>query len=145
MKILVELISKNNIIIKRKRYKILGNRIIIEKPSKGAGNKGYLPEFNSDSILTYEVGLPFLKIIRRKVQLMQDSDKCIEFNEKPENINFNYPSKETVKKWFEAEVLKHSGKVNYKIDIPITFTLLLIMSFVLSFLTFLVTTGRIRI
>lgn len=146
-KIRVEIIGENNIVLHRRRFKYEGNKIIIEKPSKGRGKIGYEPSFSKDSILTYEVGVSPFKFLRRKVVLVNGADKCVEWFNTPPNVIFepNIPDQTTLKRIFSANVLEKAGTLASKVQVPTIMYVFLFMSFAISFLTFLVVTGRVRI
>lgn len=138
-KILVEIIGKNNQIIKRKKYKIEENKIIIEKPSKGRGKAGYKVDFTKDSIIYYYR----LGFLRQKIMLIEGSFKCLDW--KDGQTDFNYPTKNTIKSWFDVNVLDKASNIGTKVQIPLYVSMLIFAGLVFNFLTFLIASGRLKI
>lgn len=139
-KLLVEIIGKNNQIIKKKQCEIEENTLIIEKGSKGRGKLPYKAEFTKKSIIYYK---KYGFLLSQKVLLTEGSNKCIEFD--TNETLLNYPTRKTIQKLFETEVLNKAGMLGTKIQIPTYITIMLFMTIILVFLTFLVTTGRVKI
>jgi hypothetical protein len=140
-KILVETI--NGDITRKKRYKIQGNKIIIRKWDKNK-NYGYQPTFDKGSIVLYRSLSLFL---RRKVYLIDGADRCISFNFEGKLATADIPiwDREGEEKLFEANVVKSAGTITGKIEIPMIFYMLLLGSMMVSFLTLLVSSGRLTI
>jgi len=73
--------------------------------------------------------------------VMDGADKCIEF--KGKDVQVPIFDRETSKRLFEAEVIKHAGASTQKVTVPIFVYLLLFLLFMLGIVNILVGTGRI--
>ena len=140
---IVEIIGENGI-KKRKKYPVAeeGDKIIIEKASRGRGNAGWMPEFTKDSFLYYFSGVFPFKRLKRKLVVKYGADKCIDFYGKDaEKIPFY--DREASKKFFTANVIKSAGETTQKITIPLFVYLLLFLALILGIVNILVSSGRI--
>jgi len=140
---IVEIIGENGI-KKRKKYPVAekGDKIIIEKASKGRGNAGWMPEFSKDSFLYYFSGIFPFKRLKRKLMVKDGADKCIDFYGK-DGVEVPFYDREASKKFFTANVIKSAGETTQKISIPIFVYHLLFISLMLGIVNILVSSGRI--
>ena len=140
---LVEIIGENGIKI-CKKYPIKENKVLIEPPKvRGRGHSGWTPEFSKDAFLYYVGGNFLFKKLKRKLMVKDGASKCIEFYGKDaEKIPFY--DRETAKKLFEAEVIKHAGATTQKIGIPLFVYLLLFLLLMIGIVNILFTSGRIH-
>jgi hypothetical protein len=114
-----------------------------------------MPTFSKNSLLYYK-GFLGLRGLKRKVMLIDGADHCIDFI--PEEVtgedgkshmvmNVDIPiwDRPTLEKAFRAEVIKASGQVSSKIQIPALLYISIFLSIGMSFLVLLVSTGRLQI
>jgi len=141
-KLLVEIIGENGI-KKRKKYPIAkdGNKVVIEKATKGRGHAGWMPEFDRDCMLYYFSGIFPFKRLKRKLMVMDGASKCIGFMGK--DVQVPVYDREASKKFFKANVIKSAGETAHKVTVPIFVYLLLFLLFMLGIVNILVGTGRI--
>jgi len=140
---LVEIIGENGIKISKK-YPIKENKVLIEPPKqRGRGHSGWMPEFSKDAFLYYVGGNFLFKKLKRKLMVMDGASKCIEFYGKDANKIPIY-DRETARKLFDAEVIKHAGATTQKVGVPIFVYLLLFLMLMLGIVNILVTSGRIH-
>jgi len=142
-KIKVEIIGENGI-KSRKAHAIEGNKVVIEKASKGRGKAGYKAKFDKNCLLHREYR-PFPWLFKRhsvKLMLKEGASSCIDFFPKVKIPSYDA---EAAEKMMEGKVLKAASRVGQKIELPIFFWLLMIMLLGLVFLQILISTGRIYI
>lgn len=126
-----------------KRCKVDGEKVIIDKGSKGRGNEGWMPSFTKDSIIDRKKGR-IRKKTRKTVMVRFGADKCLEFQaDKVTKI----PScdAETVERLFNAKVLKHAGQSTQNVKVPWYVTALLLVLVLLSVFQFAVSRGLINV
>lgn len=122
---------------KTKSCKTTGNKVIVQKETKRKAEKK--AEYNNECV-TY--GGFFHK---PKVYLCQDADKCIPVLRKPGKDQIPVWDADSEQNLFGANVIKASGATTSKIEIPMKLWLLMVASLFITVLTFLVSSGRMRI
>ena len=140
-KMLVETISATGAL--KKRYNYEGNKLLIRKGKDR--HAGYNPRFSKNSIIPYRTGFGPLKFWKHKVILIDGADECLNFNAELPEAEIPVWDRKSEEKLFEANVIKASGTVSNKIQIPTLFYLLLIFPTILGFVNILIMTGRLRI
>ena len=141
-KMLVEVMQGNRLKFRRKCV-IDGDTVVIEKGHKGRGLKGWTPVFDSDCIIHYRVWFLLFSFIREKVVVQYGADKCVNWNIKPLKMpTYDFA---TANRLFKLSVLEKAGTLKNKLDVPIGLYLLIGGCLIISLLTFLVTSGKIRI
>ena len=142
---LVELISENG--STKKKYPFEGNRITLDRGSKGRGRAAYIATFSKDSVTPYFRGFWFLKWLSRKVYLISGADKCVEFQKTGETVQVNMPrcDQASIKRQFDANVIKNAGAVNTQLKVPLTLYIFMMMGFMLQFIVLMVVSGRLKL
>jgi len=125
-KILVEIIHKN-LDSSKKKCKIIENKVQIQKGSKGRGKIGWTPTFTKDSILEMKSKpLLYLKLrtlTQKKLMVLEGSEKCLDFIEN-KDVELNGLTRQSLKELSDLEVIKRSGDVRVKHELPFVFWLL---------------------
>jgi len=139
---IVEIIGEYGI-KKRKKYPVKENKVLIEPPKvKARGHSGWMPDFDKDCFLHYNVGIFPFKRLKRKLMVMDGASKCINFYGK-DAVEIPFYDRETARKLFNAEVIKHAGATTQKVTVPIFVYILLFMALMLGIVNILVSSGRI--
>ena len=137
-KLLAEIILPHLTI--RKKLLIEGNKIVVRKETKKS--VGYKVGFDKNSLLPYKNLLGFTK---NKVMFVDGADKCISFNVSDNRAEIDIPvwDRKTEEALMEAEVVKTSGNVSGKLEIPALLYILVVCGIFVSLLTVLVASGRL--
>jgi len=141
-KILVEIIGHNGI-KSRKKYEIDGNSVVIRKAKRGKGNPAYKATFNKDCIVPYRKGIWPFKRLKQKLVLMEGANECIDFFSFTK-VNVPTFDRKTSEELFEANVLRKSGALTTKVQVPLSLYLFMGIIAVLAFVNILISTGRVR-
>lgn len=125
-KIMVEIIYKNLDIIKKK-CKITENKVQIRKGRRGHGGIAWNPIFTKESILEVKSRfLLFFKRTQKKLMVLDGAEKCLEFNEK--NVDLHGLNRQSLEELANLEVIRRSGQVRIKHELPFIFWLLVALS-----------------
>lgn len=143
-KIKVEIVYKNGE-SRIKKCKIVGNTVVIEAKKRGRGGSGWSPTFDIGSIIERKTRKLIFKVTEKRLMVTEGSDKCVNFAPNQDKTKIPLWNRETEQKLFEANVIKAAGASTQKITIPIAIYILIVLTFAVSFINFLVSTGRLRI
>jgi hypothetical protein len=141
-KILVEVLDASGI-KKRKKCIVQGSSVVIQQ-KKGRG-RSYTPAFQAkfdESCLIFYRGMWPFRFLKRKLMVFDGHTKCISFNA---DTKIMEPSQYDVAELFDAEVLKKSGSLKTKLDVPFMLYLILIFILLMNVVSILVFTGRLRV
>lgn len=143
MKLLVEIVGESGI-IKRKKYPVEGDSVVIRKGAKGRGKTEYRATFTKNCLLPYHVGIWPFKRLKQKLILKNGASKCVDFytTEGAEIPLYDRPSAE---KLFEANVIRAAGETTQKVTIPAMMWVFLIAILGLNVISLLIVSGRVRI
>ena len=126
---------------KIKKYKIIaGNKVLIQKGGKGRGKTEYAPSFDPQTSFLYKPRL--FGGLKRKLVLTENALKCWEF--KDQKIIENLPTRDEIKKFFDAKLLDHAGKSVQKVQVPLMLYLIVGGVLVLQIFMFMQSQGLVR-
>lgn len=131
------IIISGNTVIKKKNCSLEGNRVIIEKGSRGKGNIGWKPTVKPSNYKYYRK-LGFLK---RKLEIKVDALTFIDFGKEP--VNVPTCDRKTVEEYSNANVIKKSGMSTQKIEVPILLYLIVGAVLILQIFQFMMSQGMI--
>lgn len=140
--ILVDIIGENGV-KSSKKYPIEENSVVIREAKRGRGPAAYKPTFDKDCLIYYTVGFWKFKRLKVKLMLMESANSCVKFVGK--RVDRPIWGRVTSEKLFEANVIKSAGASTQKLQIPMMLYVFLFVITAISFMTFLVVTGKVRI
>jgi len=98
----------------------------IRKGSKGRGKLGWNPTFTKESILEHKfkpwLYLKLRTLTQKKLMVLQGAEKCLEFHDN--KVDLNGLNRQTLEDLINMEVIKRSGEVRIKHELPFVFWLL---------------------
>lgn len=148
MKLLTEILKPEGMI--KKKFRVEGSKIILKRGSKGRGHADETASFDQDSIIHYKTNL--FKMPKQKLMLIDGADRCISIkysakDAKIKDAKVELPvwDKYAEQRAFDANVVKNSGAISQKIQIPAMFYLVGFMGIAISFLTLMVASGRMKL
>jgi hypothetical protein len=129
--------------LKTKKLKVEGNFIVVKKEKKGK-NSEYKAEFDKECLIPYRNRL---RLLKQKLMLIDGADKCISFKIGQDKADIDMPvwDRQTETKLFQASVVKASGQVSGKMEIPPMLYIVMMVGVIFSVLTLLAVSGRLNI
>ena len=137
-KILVDIIQHSGI-RKRKKCRVEGDTVIIEKASRGRGNAGWKPTY-SGACITYKKR--FLRGLAPMLEVKEDATHCLPvMQQNPDDV----PSctRKAVGKFFEANVIKAAGATATKLDVPLVLWMVMFVQVAISFIMLMRLWGKL--
>ena len=128
-KIKVEIVYKNGD-TRIKRCKIAGNRVVIEAKKRGRGGKGWSPTFNRACIIERKVRKLIFKLTEKRLMVMEGSEKCVNFAPKQKKLDIPLWDRQQCQDFFDVSVLRQSGDVKIKHELPFVFWLLAVLGII---------------
>jgi hypothetical protein len=130
--------------LKTKKLKVEGNFVIVRKEKKGK-TSGYKAEFDKECLLPYRS--TFFRLLKNKLMLVDGAEKCISFRIGKDKADIDIPvwDRQTEEKLFQASVVKTSGQVSGKLEIPVMLYIVMMVGVLFSVLTLLAVSGRLKI
>ena len=140
-KILVEIVHKNGDSTFKEAL-IEENRVIIQKGKRGRGGIEWAPTFHKGCKL--EPKKRFLFFFTRKqpkrLMVLEGSQKCIDFEAEPDP-ELNGLGFRDLEKLSDLEVIKRSGQVKIKHELPLVFWILVLVGVANLVFQFLIMRG----
>lgn len=133
-KIKVEIVYKNGD-THIKKCKIEGNRVIIEPTKRGRGGKGWSPTFNRASIIERKGRKFIFKVKEKRLMVIEGSEKCVNFPPDQKEADIPLWDRKQCQNFFDVSVLRQSGDVKIKHELPFVFWLLAILGIINLVLT----------
>jgi len=128
-KIKVEIVYKNGD-SSIKNYKIMGNRVIIKPTKRGRGGKGWSPTFERGCIIERKARKFIFKVREKRLMVMEGSEKCVNFSPDQKELNVPLWDRNQCQDFFDVAVLKQSGDVKIKHELPFVFWLLVVLGLI---------------
>ena len=113
-----------------KKYPIFGNKVIIEPAKRGRGGKGWSPTFERGSIIEKKTRKLIFKVTEKRLMIKEGSDKCVNFASKQNEVNIPTWDRKASQDFFDVAVLRQSGDVKIKHELPLVFWLLLVLGII---------------
>jgi len=125
--ILVEIIHQNSDST-FKKCPIEENKVIIQKGKRGRGGIEWAPTFDKGCIIEPKKRFLFFftKKLPKRLMVLKGSQKCIDFETKPDP-NLHGLSFRDLEKLSDLEVIKRSGEVKIKHELPLVFWVLVLV------------------
>lgn len=145
-KILVDIVTPNETITKK--CKIEGNHVIIRENKKNKSVPPYRIKFDRENIFPYKIKLFNLiptGLLKQKLMLIDGADKFCKVNYDQKEINAPLWDRQAEENLFDVSVVKASGNITSKIELPLLMYLLIFSTVILSLLSILVSGGKIKI
>jgi len=122
-KIKVGIINQNGD-ISYKKYPIEGERVVIKPKKRGRGGLGWTPKFTKGCIITETKGKIF-KNQQQRLMVIKNAESCIDFSKTP--VDPPVWDRETWQEIWDQEVIRRSGEVKIKHELPLIFWILFLL------------------
>jgi hypothetical protein len=119
------------------------NKIII-RPSTDK-TEGYKAGFTRECLIPYRTFFGLVQ--RQKLLLIDGADECIKFKYEEDKTSIDAPiwNRKMEEKLFKANVIKAAGSISQKIEVPMLLYLAMFGCMILSVVTVLVVSGRLKL
>ena len=128
-KIKVEIVYKNGD-TRVKKCRIAGNRVVIEAKKRGRGGKGWSPTFNRACIIERKARKLIFKVTEKRLMIMEGSEKCVNFAPNQKQLDVPLWDRKNCQDFFDVSVLRQSGDVKIKHELPFVFWLLAVLGII---------------
>lgn len=128
-KIKVEIVYKNGD-SRINKYKIVGNRVVIEPTKRGRGGKGWSPTFHRGCIIERKGRKFIFKVTEKRLMVEEGSENCINFSPQQKEADVPLWDRKQCQDFFDVAVLKQSGDVKIKHELPFVFWLLVVLGMI---------------
>lgn len=143
-KILVEIYDKTGL-KQRKKFPIEGNSVLIRAGRRGPGGLAQAPTFDEDCVVYFYSGWWPFKQLKRKLLWKEGAERFINFRAEPEGFEMPQWDRRSEEEFFKASVIKAAGATVSKLQVPALLYVLIFANIALTFIGFLVSSGRVRI
>lgn len=113
-----------------KKCQIAGNRVIIEQKRRGRGGKGWSPTFDKACIIERKTRKLIFKRVEKRLMVMEGAEKCVNFAPTQKAVNIPTFDRKECQEFFDVSVLRQSGDVKIKHELPFVFWLLAVLGLI---------------